>query len=96
MMRAVCVLAALPLAGCASRPPTMVETKIRVSVPCDAGDVPAPAFPADGLTGDEDLYVKAQTLAADTEVREGYEARLRAAVEACRPTAPPTRPTDGP
>jgi hypothetical protein len=47
--------------------------------------VPAPAFPVDGLTGDEAIYTKAQTMAADSETREGYEARLKAAVDSCRP-----------
>jgi len=37
------------------------------------------------LTGDEDIFAKAQTLAADIETREGYEARLKSAVDACRP-----------
>lgn len=81
------VLPVLLLAGCASQPPMGVETLVRVNVPCDAGPVPAPAFPVDSLTGAETIYAKAQTLAADIEVREGYEARLRAAVDACRPGA---------
>jgi hypothetical protein len=83
---ALIVLAAL-LAGCSAAPPkpAVIETKVQVSVPCDPGPVPAPAFPVDGLTGDEDIYTKAQTMAADIETREGYEARLKAAVDSCRP-----------
>jgi hypothetical protein len=74
-------------AGCATHPSCLppIETKVQVSVPCDPGPVPAPAFPVDGLTGDEDIFAKAQTLAADIETREGYEARLKSAVDACRP-----------
>ena len=83
---ALIVLAAL-LSGCSAAPPktSVIETKVQVSVPCDPGPVPAPAFPVDGLTGDEDIFAKAQTLAADIETREGYEARLKSAVDACRP-----------
>ena len=86
MRPALIVLTAL-LVGCSAAPPrpTVIETKVQVSVPCDPGPVPAPAFPVDGLTGDEDIFAKAQTLAADVETREGYEARLKAAVDACRP-----------
>jgi hypothetical protein len=78
--------AAVMLGGCATaaKPPAVIETRVRVNVPCDPGPVPAPAFPVDGLTGGEDLYAKAQTMAADIEVREGYEARLNAAIDSCR------------
>lgn len=86
-MRRVAFVVLLLLAGCSAAPPkpAVIETKVQVSVPCDPGPVPAPAFPVDGLTGDEDIYTKAQTLAADIETREGYEARLKAAVDSCRP-----------
>ena len=78
---------AVLIAGCSSTPPrpAVIETRVQVSVPCDPGPVSVPAFPVDGLTGDEDLFAKVQTLAADIETREGYEARLKAAVDACRP-----------
>lgn len=87
MMRHVLIVIAALVAGCSAAPqkPAVIETKVQVSVPCDPGPVPAPAFPVDGLTGDEDLYAKAQTMAADIEVREGYEARLNAAIDSCRP-----------
>ena len=88
MIRRVLMVAVVwALAGCATtmKPPAVIETKVRVSVPCDPGPVAAPAFPVDGLTGDEDIFTKAQTLAADIEVREGYAARLNAAIDACRP-----------
>ncbi len=86
-VRLVGLSLAILLTGCASHPscPPPIETKVQVSVPCDPGPVPAPAFPVDGLTGDEDIFAKAQTLAADIEAREGYAARLKAAVDACRP-----------
>ena len=81
------LLSMMVLSSCASAPraPAVLETRVQVNVPCDPGPVPAPAFPIDGLTGDEDLFNKAQTMAADIEVREGYEARLRSAVDSCRP-----------
>ena len=88
MTRLVLVLLSIvALSSCASAPrsPAVVETRVQVNVPCDPGPVPAPAFPIDGLTGDEDLFNKAQTMAADIEVREGYESRLRSAVDSCRP-----------
>lgn len=88
-MRRVALLAltAALTAGCAAHPscPPPIETKVQVSVPCDPGPVLEPAFPIDGLTGDEDIFAKAQALAADIEAREAYEARLKAAVDACRP-----------
>lgn len=78
---------ALLASGCGTSPstPQVIKTKVQVSVPCDPGPVPAPAFPVDSLTGDEDIYDKAKTLAADIETREGYEARLNAAIDSCRP-----------
>ena len=87
MTKVLAAFVLLLLAGCSSAPPrpAIIETKVRVNVPCDPGPVPAPAFPVDGLTGDEDLFAKAQTMAADIETRAGYEARLKAAVDACRP-----------
>ena len=88
MTRLVLVLVSIMvLSSCASAPrtPAVVEARVQVNVPCDPGSVPAPAFPIDGLTGDEDWFNKAQTMAADIEVREGYESRLRSAVDSCRP-----------
>lgn len=86
--RALLVLAiALLLAGCGSfgrSVPAVV--KVAVPVPCQVSIPAMPVFPADTLTGAEDLFTLAKTLWADHQARKAYELELRVALEAC--TAP--------
>lgn len=70
------------LAGCGSLP-TTVEVKVPVPVPCLSQAPVRPAFPADGLTGSEDLFTLGQTLWADRLTRRAYELELEAALSGC-------------
>lgn len=77
-------LAALLLAGCAAAEvaPPAVSTAVP-EAPCDA-DVPArPVFPADALTGNEDIFTLGTTLWADRKARRAYELQLEAIAEGC-------------
>lgn len=81
-MRAALVL--LLLAGCAAREvaPPAVSTAVP-EAPCDA-DVPVrPVFPADALTGNEDIFTLGTTLWADRKARRAYELQLEAIAEGC-------------
>lgn len=74
---------AIALAGCAGSPTAPGTVKVAVSTPCEA-DVPAlPVFPADTLTGDEDIFTLGKTLWADRKARQAYELKVRTALEGC-------------
>jgi hypothetical protein len=85
MMRAavLCLL----LAGCASAPQVIekpVEVKVPIPVPCKAPEIPVPAWPLPAVppsASDFDFYKAAL---AEIRLREGYEARLLAALGACQ------------
>jgi len=79
----MCLVAAIALAGCAGSPTAPGTVKVPVPMPCDA-DVPAlPVFPADTLTGDEDIFTLGKTLWADRKARQAYELKVRTALEGC-------------
>lgn len=76
-------LAALLIAGCAGTVTAPAVVKEAVYMPC-AAPVPAkPVFPADTLTGDEDLWTLGKTLWADRKARQAYELEIRTALEGC-------------
>ncbi|POF89631.1 hypothetical protein [Pseudomonas putida] len=86
-MRALLIVCALVLAGCAGRadPETQyVRVEVPVQVPCRAPDVAVPAWAADGLRKGDSLEVKVRALLAERRQRIGYEKQLVAAVSACR------------
>jgi len=89
--RALVVLALASAAGCAglgTAPPVAKEAV--PEAPCKA-DVPArPVFPADTLTGDEDIWTKGVVLWADRKARQAYELKLEIIVAKC--TASPALP----
>lgn len=75
------------LAGCATEPKTItrtVEVKIPVPVPCDAPDVPRPAYALDAADPSQSIYVKGRAALVELEQRQAREVRLEAALEACR------------
>lgn len=79
----MCLAAAIALAGCAGSPTAPATVKVPVPMPCDV-DVPAlPVFPADTLTGDEDIFTLGKTLWADRKARQAYELKVRTALEGC-------------
>ncbi|MGV2835354.1 hypothetical protein [Pseudomonas shirazensis] len=86
-MRALLIVLALVLAGCAGRaePETQyVRVEVPVQVPCRAPQVAVPPWAADGLRKADGLEVKVRALLAERRQRIGYEKELSAAVAACR------------
>lgn len=84
-MKASAAIALLLLAGCAWFGDTAPASTARVvpEAPCDA-DVPArPVFPADTLTGDEDIFTLGTTLWADRKARKAYELQLEKVAIGC-------------
>ena len=79
----MCLAAAIALAGCAADLTAPATVKVAVAMSCEA-DVPAlPVFPADTLTGDEDIFTLGKTLWADRKTRQAYELKVRTALEGC-------------
>ncbi len=81
--------AAIALAGCAGTPTAPATVKVAVATPCDAPVPVKPVFPADTLTGDEDIFTLGKTLWADRKARQAYEIEIRTALEGCTAKAPP-------
>lgn len=75
----------LLLSGCAwfsDTAPGTTSTAVP-EAPCNA-DVPArPVFPADALTGDEDIFTLGTTLWADRKARKAYELQLETIAVGC-------------
>jgi hypothetical protein len=76
------------LSGCATQ--QLVEVKVPVPVECREPVPPRPTMPTEGLRPEAGLLDKVKALLAEIELREGYEVRLRAALDNCTaPIAPP-------
>lgn len=69
------------LAGCASVTPSTV--KVAVTETCADRMPERPAFPADGLDPDADVFTKGKVLWADRLARKAYELKLETALAAC-------------
>lgn len=84
-MKLILIAAALALAGCTTIPAATV-TKVPVSVECKEKVPDRPVMPTEQFTEKPaiDQYLRASR--AEIERREGYEIKLRTALEAC--TAP--------
>lgn len=86
-MRALLIVCALVLAGCAGRAePELqyVRVEVPVQVPCRAPDVAVPPWAADGLRKGDSLEVKVRALLAERRQRIGYERQLLAVAYACK------------
>ena len=85
-MKIICAIFSTVLcAGCASwfEKPTPQVVKVAVAQPCKV-DVPArPAFPADDLSGDEDIFEIGKRLWADHLARRAYIAQIETALKGC-------------
>ncbi|HYE40274.1 MAG TPA: hypothetical protein VEB23_10100 [Ramlibacter sp.] len=91
----VAMAIAAALAGCGTVP-TTVEVRVPVPVVCREAVPPRPVMPTEGLQPAASLTDKVKALLAETELREGYEVRLVAALEACtRPLQPVAGAPDG-
>lgn len=81
-------LVGLPLlAACTAAAPTQraaLEVRVPVTIPCRAPAVPIPVFATSLLQSSDSLQTKVRALLAERQQHLGYEARLRAALEACR------------
>ena len=75
------------LAGCAGQvepEPRTVRVEVPVLVPCRAPAVAVPTWATASLQKGDSLQTKVRALLAELEQRKGYEAQLRAAVDACK------------
>lgn len=87
-MLPVGVLIIVGLMGCAATQTAPGMVKVPVSVPCQTQIPPRPVFPADGLTGDEDLWTLGTTLWADRKARAAWEVDIETRLRGCIEAAP--------
>lgn len=80
-MKICAALALVLLTGCASG--GRIVTKIPVPVECREEVPDRPQMPTEQLPQGASLDAFVQAATAEIERREGYEVRLRAALEAC-------------
>lgn len=86
-MKAWGVVLMAALAGCAARQeaePRTVRVEVPVAVPCKAPAVQEPTWATAMLQKGDSLEVKVRALLAERQQHLGYEAQLRAAVQACQ------------
>lgn len=78
--------ALLLLSGCATTQIEYVpfEVRVPIPVPCAVEPAPEPQWATEGLKKSDTLDDKAKALLAERVQRQGYEAKLKAAVEGCR------------
>ena len=89
-MRAVLLCIAALLAGCetTSTAPATVKQAVP-EAPCKASLATRPVYPADTLTGDEDIWVMGTQLWADRKARQARELVLETTIEGCtKPSVP--------
>lgn len=75
------------LAGCAGRQeaePRTVRVEVPVAVPCRAPSVDEPSWATASLQKGDSLQTKVRAILAERQQHLGYEAQLRAAVQACQ------------
>ena len=80
-------MACFVLSSCASAPQVIekpVEVKVPVPVECKAPDVPVPAWPLAAVPDSATDFNFYKAALAEIKLREGYEARLLAALAACQ------------
>ncbi|UXV21082.1 hypothetical protein N4P55_06915 [Pseudomonas fluorescens] len=85
-MKALLVVLAMVLAGCAGRPPEVrtVRVEVPLLVPCKTKDVEVPTWAAQGLKKSDSLELKVRALLAERRQRIGYERQLVAALGSCQ------------
>ncbi|QIE88027.1 hypothetical protein [Pseudomonas nitroreducens] len=89
-MKTMLIGLALVLAGCQSQQqapapePRVVEVQVPVAVPCKTTPVARPAFAVDSLPLGAAIDEQMRALRAERKQRQGYEARLEAAVQGCQ------------
>ena len=83
-MKTALLMLCAAIAGCGmlETAPITVDRAV-AEAPCKV-DVPVrPVFPADTLTGDEDIFTIGKTLWADRLARRGYGLQLETAIKGC-------------
>ena len=86
-MRLMILIFAVALAGCAGQvepEPRTVRVEVPVAVPCRAPAVQEPTWATASLQKGDRLQTKVRALLAERQQHLGYEAQLRAAVQACQ------------
>lgn len=89
-MKTMLIGLALVLAGCQSQQqvpapePRVVQVQVPVAVPCKIAPVARPAFAVDSLPLGAEIDEQMRALRAERKQRQGYEARLEAAVQGCQ------------
>ena len=79
------LLAALALAGCTAAPRVEIQTvKVPVPVECREPTPDRPSMPTESLAEDADPFDLLRASLAEIDRREGYEAKLLAALENCK------------
>lgn len=73
------------LTACGSAP-VLTEVKVPIAIQCQEAVPDRPAMPTEGFTAKPALDEYVRAARAELEIREGYETKLRTALEAC--TAP--------
>ncbi|GAA5231732.1 hypothetical protein FOZ76_11710 [Verticiella sediminum] len=85
MIRIAIACGALALAGCAAAPTVRTVTvEVPVPVPCRIEKVERPTWAMDALPAGARLYETVRAALVEIEQRQGYEARLEAALLTCR------------
>lgn len=76
------------LSGCGTTEPVIkVETqivKVPVPVACKEEKPPVPEYCFPKLTSNQTIYEKTRCLLSDKQLREAYEIKLSAALQACK------------
>lgn len=70
------------LGGCTTTP-KYVQVSVPVPVECKETKPARPAMPTEGLRPGGTLFAGVKAMQAEIEIREGYEGRLVAALDAC-------------
>lgn len=88
-MKRLTIALSLVLAGCAGQvaeppEPAVVRVDVPVQIPCRTERVQRPVFAVDVLPIGASIDEQMRALRADRRQRQGYEARLEAAVAACQ------------
>lgn len=85
MTRAGLLLCALALGGCATAPRVEIQTvKVPVPAECREPTPDRPSMPTEALADDADAFDLLRASLAEIDRREGYEAKLVAALENCK------------
>lgn len=85
----VAALVLYGLVGCAAAPTAPGVVKVPVAVPCQTQIPPRPAFAADTLTGDEDIWTIGTALWADRKARAAWEIDIETRLKGCIDGAEP-------